>query len=99
MPILNPLAHHTHTTSYRGRYVNAVAERLVAARLAPYLADLLLVLDFNGYFDAMPFEPTSVASGTGRTGGAGLPTRSGRNDATQPHGGLKAHAGRRRGVR
>ena len=33
------------------KYVNAVAERLVAAQLAPYLADLLLVLDFNGYLE------------------------------------------------
>ena len=31
-------------------YVNAVGERLVATRLAPYLADVLLVLDFNGFF-------------------------------------------------
>jgi hypothetical protein len=34
------------------KYVHAVAERLVATRLAPYLADVLLVLDFNGYFEA-----------------------------------------------
>jgi len=33
------------------RYVRAVGERLVATRLAPYLADVLLVLDFNEFFE------------------------------------------------
>eukprot|EP00613_Pedinella_sp_CCMP2098_P049887 CAMPEP_0171825950 /NCGR_PEP_ID=MMETSP0992-20121227/5814_1 /TAXON_ID=483369 /ORGANISM="non described non described, Strain CCMP2098" /LENGTH=287 /DNA_ID=CAMNT_0012440923 /DNA_START=112 /DNA_END=975 /DNA_ORIENTATION=+ len=33
------------------KYVHAVGERLVATRLAPYLSHVLLVLDFNAYFE------------------------------------------------
>ena len=53
-----PTHKHTLTHTYTPDvFVNAVAERLVAARLAPYLADVLLVLDFNGYLEATPYGP------------------------------------------
>lgn len=33
------------------KFVNAVGERLVVTRLAPYLEDVLLILDYNNYFE------------------------------------------------
>jgi hypothetical protein len=44
-------AAHARACAATSRYVRAVGARLVAARLAPYLADVLLVLDFNDFFE------------------------------------------------
>jgi hypothetical protein len=37
-------------------YVNVVGERLVVTRLAPYLEDVLLILDYNSYFEKNPLR-------------------------------------------